>query len=45
MVIEQDKSFMRLALEEAKKSYYSNEVPIGAVIVLMDNEGYWKRAQ
>ena len=34
MAIEQDKSFMRLALDEAKKSYSSNEVPIGAVIVL-----------
>ena len=34
MAIEQDESFMRLALDEAKKSYSSNEVPIGAVIVL-----------
>ena len=34
MTIEEDRSFMRLALDQARKSYSSNEVPIGAVIVL-----------
>jgi len=37
MFSDQDKSFMRLALEEANKSLIINEVPVGSVVV-MDNE-------
>ena len=37
MFSDQEKSFMRLALEEANKSFIINEVPVGSVIV-MDNE-------
>ena len=37
MFSDQDKSFMRLALEEANKSFINNEVPVGAVVV-MGNE-------
>ena len=31
-----DVNFMKIALDEAKKSYNSDEVPVGAVIVLKD---------
>jgi tRNA(adenine34) deaminase len=37
MFEEQDRSYMKLAIAQAQKAYISNEVPIGAVIVL-DNE-------
>ena len=37
MFSDQEKSFMRLALEEANKSFIINEVPVGSVIV-MGNE-------
>ena len=37
MFKEQDRSYMKLAIAQAKKAYISNEVPIGAVIVL-DNK-------
>ena len=37
MFKEQDRSYMMLAIAQAKKAYISNEVPIGAVIVL-DNK-------
>ena len=37
MFSDQDKSFMRLALEEANKSLIINEVPVGSVVV-RDNE-------
>ena len=37
MFSDQDKSFMRLALQEANKSFINNEVPVGAVVV-MGNE-------
>lgn len=33
MFTEKDEAFMRLALIQAKKSFYSNEVPIGAIVV------------
>ena len=31
-----DEKYMRLALEEAKKSYESDDVPVGAVMVYHD---------
>tara|TARA_B100000767_G_scaffold274346_1_gene307033 strand:+ start:1369 stop:1824 length:456 start_codon:yes stop_codon:yes gene_type:complete len=34
MFSEIDEAFMRLALIQAKKSFHSNEVPIGAIIVI-----------
>ena len=37
MFSDQDKSFMRLALDQANKSFINNEVPVGAVVV-MGNE-------
>ena len=37
MFSDQDKSFMRLALEEANKSLIINEVPVGSIVV-MNNE-------
>ena len=37
MFSDKDKSFMRLAIEEANKSYIENEVPVGSVIV-KDNQ-------
>lgn len=37
MFSDQDKSFMRLALEEANKSFIVNEVPVGSVVVI-DND-------
>ncbi|MDC1183834.1 tRNA adenosine(34) deaminase TadA [Gammaproteobacteria bacterium] len=33
MFTEKDEAFMRLALIQAKKSFHSNEVPIGAIVV------------
>ena len=37
MFSDQDKSFMKLALEEANKSFIVNEVPVGSVVVI-DND-------
>ena len=32
--------FMKLAIEHAKKAALSNEVPVGAVLILEKNEGH-----
>ncbi len=46
MNTEKDEDYMKMALEEAKKAYAINEVPIGAVIVYRDQiigRGYNRR--
>jgi tRNA(adenine34) deaminase len=46
MDTEKDRNYMKIALEEARKAYAINEVPIGAVIVYKDQiigRGYNRR--
>lgn len=46
MDAEKDRNYMKIALEEARKAYAINEVPIGAVIVYKDQiigRGYNRR--
>lgn len=39
MQIEEDKKFMKMALEEAQKALEANEVPVGCVVVHFHNSG------
>lgn len=41
--LEVEKKYMKIALQEAKKAYDSNEVPIGCVIVYNDEITHFYR--